>query len=168
MSKKGWKELYTGLKLIKDYFSLPIVFPIHPRTEKMIEKFGFSLEGIDVISPQGFLEFLQLEANAKFVLTDSGGLQEETCILGVPCITLRDNTERPETLEVGSNVLAGVDPLTILNHAIDAVREKYWVNPYGDGNAAKLIVDVCGKFSKEDLKTPIIWSNVYKSYIIYF
>ena len=137
------EKIITGLKLIKDYFSLPIVLPIHPRTKKMIEKFGFSLEGINVISPQGFLEFLQLEANAKFVLTDSGGLQEETCILGVPCITLRDNTERPETLYVGSNVLAGVDPYVILSHAKNALDAKGWKNPYGDGNAAKLIIDVC-------------------------
>jgi UDP-N-acetylglucosamine 2-epimerase (non-hydrolysing) len=113
----------------------------------MIEKFGLSLEGIDVIPPQGFLEFLQLEANAKFVLTDSGGLQEETCILGVPCITLRDNTERPETLEVGSNVLSGVNPLAMLNCTKSVVCEKNWCNPYGDGTAAKLIVDMCSEFT---------------------
>ena len=146
--KERLEGIITGLKLIKDYFSLPIVFPIHPRTEKMIEKFGFSLEGINVISPQGFLEFLQLEANAKFVLTDSGGLQEETCILGVPCITLRDNTERPETLDVGSNVLAGVDSSVILSHAKNALDEKCWENPYGDGTAAKLIIDVCKEVPK--------------------
>ena len=146
--KERLEGIIAGLKLIKDYFSLPIVFPIHPRTEKMIKKFGISLEGIDVIPPQGFLEFLQLEANAKFVLTDSGGLQEETCILGVPCITLRDNTERPETLEVGSNVLAGVDPSVIFSRAKSSVGEKSWSNPYGDGNAAKLIVDVCKGSSK--------------------
>lgn len=146
--KERLKGIITGLKLIKDYFSLPVVFPIHPRTEKMIEKFGFSLEEINVIPPQGFLEFLQLEANAKFVLTDSGGLQEETCILGVPCITLRDNTERPETLEVGSNVLAGVNPSTMLSLAKNAVIDKSWNNPYGDGTAAKLIVDVCREVSK--------------------
>lgn len=147
-NKERLEGIIAGLKLIKDYFLLPVIFPIHPRTEKMIEKFGFSLEGISVIPPQGFLEFLQLEANAKFVLTDSGGLQEETCILEVPCITLRDNTERPETLEVGSNVLAGVDPLTIFSHAKNAIKKKTWNNPYGDGTAAKLIVDICRGVSK--------------------
>lgn len=146
--KERLEGIITGLKLIKDYFSLPIIFPIHPRTEKMIENFGFSLEGINVISPQGFLEFLQLEANAKFVLTDSGGLQEETCILGVPCITLRENTERPETLDVGSNVLAGVAPSVILSHAKNALADKSWKNPYGDGTAAKLIIDVCKEISE--------------------
>lgn len=141
--KENLEGIITGLKLVKDHFSLPIIFPIHPRTEKMIKKFGFSLEGIDIISPQGFLEFLQLEANAKFVLTDSGGVQEETCILGVPCITLRSNTERPETLDVGSNVLAGTDPAVILRYAKDAVRDKVWDNPYGCGTAAKTIVNLC-------------------------
>ena len=67
-----------------------------------------------MIEPLGFLEFLQFEANAKLVLTDSGGVQEETCILKVPCVALRDNTERPETLEVGSNVLSGVNQTNIL------------------------------------------------------
>lgn len=145
--KERLEGIITGFKLIKDYFSLPIVFPIHPRTEKMVGNFGISLEGINVIPPQGFLEFLQLEANAKFVLTDSGGLQEETCILGVPCITLRDNTERPETLEVGSNILAGVNPSLILNSAKNAVKKQNWSNPYGDGNSAKLILNVCKEVS---------------------
>ncbi|MDQ1254502.1 MAG: hypothetical protein QG646_3756 [Euryarchaeota archaeon] len=156
--KERLEGIITGLKLIKDYFSLPIVLPIHPRTAKMIEKFGFSLEGVKVIPPQGFLEFLQLEANAKFVLTDSGGLQEETCILGVPCITLRDNTERPETLEVGSNVLAGVDPSIILSHAKNAAKKKPWINPYGNGTAAKLIVDVCKNAASEKS-----WSDKYNN-----
>lgn len=157
-TKERLEGIITGLKLIKDYFSLPIIFPIHPRTEKMLKKFGFSLEGINVIPPQGFLEFLQLEASAKLVLTDSGGLQEETCILGVPCITLRDNTERPETLEVGSNVLAGVNPLVILSRAKNAVREKHWSNPYGNGNAAKLIVDICRNATRKKN-----WSNQYRA-----
>jgi len=80
---------------------------MHPRTRKTVEQVGISLDGITVMNPVGFLEFLQLESNARLVLTDSGGVQEETCILGVPCVTLRENTERPETIEVGANVLAG-------------------------------------------------------------
>jgi UDP-N-acetylglucosamine 2-epimerase (non-hydrolysing) len=81
--------------------------PMHPRTRKMAAEFGFKFDGIKVIESLGFLEFLQLEANVRLVLTDSGGVQEETCILGVLCVTLRDNTERPETLEVGANLLTG-------------------------------------------------------------
>jgi UDP-N-acetylglucosamine 2-epimerase (non-hydrolysing) len=158
--KTRLEGIITGLNLIKDYFSLPIICPIHPRTEKMIETFGLSLKGIDVIPPQGFLEFLQLEANAKFVLTDSGGVQEETCILGVPCITLRNNTERPETLEVGSNVLAGVDPFVMLSCAMNADREKNWGNPYGNGTAAKLIVNKYREFLESSLSSRVDFPTV--------
>jgi UDP-N-acetylglucosamine 2-epimerase (non-hydrolysing) len=82
---------------------------------KRIKEFGLEVpNGIELIEPVGFLAFLQLEANSKLVLTDSGGVQEETCILKVPCVTLRDNIERPETVEVGSNVLSGVNQNKIL------------------------------------------------------
>jgi UDP-N-acetylglucosamine 2-epimerase (non-hydrolysing) len=94
------------------------------------------------MNPVGFLEFLQLESNALLALTDSGGVQEETCILGVPCVTLRDNTERPETLDVGSNVLAGADALRMVEKAkLMMGRESRWKNPFGDGHAAELIHD---------------------------
>ncbi|ODV48839.1 UDP-N-acetylglucosamine 2-epimerase (non-hydrolysing) [Methanohalophilus euhalobius] len=143
-SKNRLANILSGLKLVKEEFSVPIVFPIHPRTEKMIQKFGLSMEGINTIKPQGFLEFLQLEANAKIVLTDSGGIQEETCILGVPCVTLRENTERPETLNVKSNVLAGVDSSEILRCTTEMLsRNSNWENPYGDGKAAEKIVSIC-------------------------
>ncbi|WP_235283070.1 non-hydrolyzing UDP-N-acetylglucosamine 2-epimerase [Methanosarcina sp. 1.H.T.1A.1] len=135
-------KLLKGISTIQKEYSLPVVFPIHPRTEKRIKEFGFSLEGIRPIKPVGFLEFLQLEANARLVFTDSGGVQEETCILGTPCVTLRDNTERPETLEVGSNVLAGVEPDRIIQSAINMMSEKRtWINPFGDGRAAEKIID---------------------------
>jgi UDP-N-acetylglucosamine 2-epimerase (non-hydrolysing) len=117
---------------------------MHPRTQKMLSGFGIPHEGIRVMQPAGFLEFLQLEANARLVLTDSGGVQEETCILGVPCVTLRENTERPETLAVGSNILAGTAPASIA----DAVRrmlgsETGWTNPFGDGTAGRRITGLC-------------------------
>ncbi|WNZ29546.1 MAG: UDP-N-acetylglucosamine 2-epimerase [Candidatus Bathyarchaeota archaeon] len=85
--------------------------------------------------------FLQLESNSRLVLTDSGGVQEETCILGVPCVTLRDNTERPETVEVGSNMLAGINPDKILESTQIMLNKKNkWTNPFGDGKAAKKIM----------------------------
>ena len=92
----------------------------------------------------GFFEFLQLEANARLVLTDSGGIQEETCILGVPCVTLRENTERPETLEVGSNILAGTDADCIIK-AVQAMLQPHatWSNPFGDGKAGEKIIEIC-------------------------
>ena len=93
--------------------------------------------------PLDYLNFLQLEANARIVFTDSGGVQEETNILKVPCVTLRDNTERPETLEVGSNVLAGIDPQKILNSAIKMYRRNNdWNSPFGDGKAGEKIIEI--------------------------
>ena len=141
--KERLKGILKGLELIHEEFSMPVVFPIHPRTQRRIKEFGLSLNGVEVISPLGFLEFLQLEANARLVLTDSGGVQEETCILGVPCVTLRDNTERPETLEVGSNILAGTKPERILQSVKTILnRENSWRNPFGDGKAGERIIEV--------------------------
>lgn len=132
---------------------LPIIFPIHPRTEKMVEQFGLAhhlnrgetVAGIWCTSPLGYLEFLHLNMNARLVLTDSGGLQEETTVLGVPCITIRPNTERPITCSEGTNVLVGNDPQKILA-AVDLVLNgpalvgripEKW-----DGKAAERIVEV--------------------------
>ncbi len=86
---------------------MPIILPIHPRTRKMLAEFDIEVPaGIKVIEPLGFMDFLKAESNARLVLTDSGGVQEECCILGVPCVTIRENTERPETVDVGANILA--------------------------------------------------------------
>lgn len=137
------KEILEGFVLISEVFSLPVIFPIHPRTRKRIKEFGLNLEGIKAIDPLGFLEFLQLEAGARLALTDSGGVQEETCILGVPCVTLRDNTERPETLQVGSNLLSGADSVAILQMTIlmmDVIDG--WENPFGEGKASESIINL--------------------------
>lgn len=136
--------IVQGLLEIREEYDLPVIFPMHPRTQKMLSRFGIPHEGIRVMQPAGFLEFLQLEANARLVLTDSGGVQEEACILGIPCVTLRENTERPETLAVGSNILAGTDA----DHIAGAVRTMLraggkWQNPFGDGMAGKRIVELC-------------------------
>lgn len=137
------KEIIEGLELIKKEFSLPIIFPVHPRTRKMVKEFGFEFDGIRAIEPIGFLEFLQLEANARLALTDSGGVQEETCILGVPCVTLRDNTERPETLEVRSNVLAGADAQLMIERAKMMMQKgNEWKNPFGDGESGANIINI--------------------------
>jgi UDP-N-acetylglucosamine 2-epimerase (non-hydrolysing) len=141
--KERLKSILNGLELVRDEFSLPIIYPIHPRTSKRIKEFGLKVNGINLINPSGYLEFLQLEAKAKLVLTDSGGIQEETCILGVPCVTLRDNTERPETLEVGSNILVGTDSEKMLNRVEKMLtRDNNWKNPFGNGTAGLKIVDI--------------------------
>src|SRR5205823_8593103 len=95
--------------------TMPVLFPIHPRTQKHVLDFGLSMtNGIRTMEPLGYLEFLNLESTATLVLTDSGGLQEETTILGVPCLTLRHNTERPVTITEGTNIMVGPDKARIL------------------------------------------------------
>ena len=135
--------ILRGLELVSEEFSLPVIYPIHPRSRKMMEEFSLDAEGVTFIEPLDYLSFLKLEADARMVLTDSGGVQEETCILKVPCVTLRDNTERPETAMVGANVLVGVDPGKILEGARVMIgRERDWESPFGDGRAGERIVSV--------------------------
>jgi UDP-N-acetylglucosamine 2-epimerase (non-hydrolysing) len=137
-------DILSGLRTISEHFDLPVLFPMHPRTQKMVSEFSLSTEGIRVIDPVGYLEFLLLESQAALLLTDSGGVQEEACILSVPCVTLRENTERPETIETGSNILAGTNPATMLGAAermIDIPRT--WNNPFGRGDAARCIIEEC-------------------------
>jgi len=136
-----FSSILEGLAKVASEFYLPIVYPIHPRSRKMLAKFGLEPRNLRLIEPLDFLDFLQLESNAKLVLTDSGGVQEETCVLKVPCVTLRDNTERPETIEVGSNLLAGTCPNKIVECTrLMLNRESKWINPFGDGKAGKRIV----------------------------
>jgi UDP-N-acetylglucosamine 2-epimerase (non-hydrolysing) len=132
-----------GLEQVTQKFHQPVVFPIHPRTKKMMKTFNIASKEILFIEPVDYLSFLQLESHARLVLTDSGGIQEETCILGVPCVTLRENTERPETLTVGSNTLAGTNPDRILqsvNHML--AKTPSWQQPFGDGHASQQIIDI--------------------------
>ena len=110
----------------------------------MIREFRLKVpEGIKLIKPVGYLDFLQLESDAKLILTDSGGIQEEACILRIPCVTLRDNTERPETLEVGSNALAGANSQKILSTTQKMIKKNQkWGNPFGDGKAGEKIIKI--------------------------
>lgn len=141
--KPRLKGILDGLGLIHSRHHLPVIFPVHPRTRKRLAEFNMETpRGIELITPPGFLEFLQLEENARLILTDSGGVQEEACILNVPCVTLRDNTERPETLEIGSNILAGTSPHRIMECLETMLgRETNWQNPFGDGKAGSRIVE---------------------------
>ncbi|MDF7913149.1 UDP-N-acetylglucosamine 2-epimerase, partial [Listeria monocytogenes] len=89
---------------------LPLVFPVHPRTAKILKGLGISNDNLHLIEPLSYLEFNYLVENAKLVITDSGGITEETTVMGIPCMTLRDNTERPETVTIGTNELIGTNP----------------------------------------------------------
>jgi UDP-N-acetylglucosamine 2-epimerase (non-hydrolysing) len=142
-NRERFQGILDGLRLIREEFGLPLIYPIHPRAKKKISEFALNPEGVTLIEPVGYLRFLRLESKAKLILTDSGGIQEEACILVVPCVTLRDNTERPETLEVGSNVLAGTRPQEIVKMTrLMLGKSKSWKNPFGDGTTGKTIVKI--------------------------
>ena len=135
--------ILEGLDRVAAEFHLPVVYPVHPHSLKRMNEYGLEPKNITLVEPIDFLGFVQLQSNARLILTDSGGVQEEACILGVPCVTLRDNTERPETLEVGSNILAGALPDKILSHTGFMLnRENKWNNPFGDGIAGERIVKI--------------------------
>ena len=142
--KERLQGILEGLKLVGEELGIPIIYPIHPRTEKMINEFRIEKPGnIRFLKPMGFLEFLQLESNAKLIITDSGGLQEEACILKIPCVTVRDSTERPETVKLGMNVLAGADQDKIAESARLMLKKKIvWKNPFGDGKSGERIVEI--------------------------
>lgn len=127
--------------------TLPLIFPVHPRTRANLDKFGIDLgEQVRLTGPLAYMEFLNLWKDAEVVMTDSGGLQEETTALGVPCFTLRENTERPVTVEEGTNVLVGTRPEAIhaafakLGQAKSGRRPKFW-----DGKAAERIVEILAR-----------------------
>lgn len=118
---------------------LPVIFPVHPRTMKLAERYC----DFAVCPPMGYIEFLAYQKNARVIMTDSGGVQEEASIFGVPCVTLRDNTERPETIEAGVNRLVPADTEMIVTAVMDSARmETGPLSLYGDGNAAERIVNV--------------------------
>lgn len=139
-----FNNIMDGLRRVVKRTGIKIVFPIHPRTQLMMDKYhhpGFV--GLNIIQPTSFLEMLWLEKNAKMIFTDSGGVQEEACILGKKTITLRNNTERPETVTVGSNAIAGMKPVQIVHCALEMLSNtKTWQNPYGNGTTGKKMVDI--------------------------
>jgi len=152
------KELVAALAEVGS--GLPVLFPVHPRTRANIETLpqnsdliteqgsstqNCSKPGIHLIEPLPYLEFLDLMRNASLVLTDSGGIQEETTVLGRPCLTLRENTERPSTVEGGGNILVGMDPERIVREAKKALKnppQEIKPPPLWDGRAAERIVDI--------------------------
>jgi UDP-N-acetylglucosamine 2-epimerase (non-hydrolysing) len=140
-TRSEFREIAEALNSIAA--KMPILFPVHPRTKKMMEEFNLSLSNnIFLFSPLSFKESLFLWKDARVVLTDSGGLQEETTALGVPCVTIRENTERPITIKMGTNILAGIKKESILKAFEEAVarpKDRFKVPPKWDGMAAERI-----------------------------
>ncbi len=148
-NKKPLESILSILQSLSG--KIKIVFPLHPRTMKNIKAFGFhkkikELKNLIITEPLGYLDFLKLMANSRLVLTDSGGIQEETTILGVPCITLRNNTERPVTAEQGTNLLISTDKNKVVKKATEIINKKInmknKVPRLWDGKAAKRIVEI--------------------------
>lgn len=141
------KETFAGIvsALMDVGQKLPVIFPVHPRTRSRIEEFGLegplTRSGVIMIDPLGYIDFIRLYSGARIVLTDSGGLQEETTMLGIPCLTLRENTERPVTIEIGTNMLVGTDRDRI-TAAVDGILRRprkdirARIPPLWDGKAA--------------------------------
>ena len=156
------KERVTSIiEALKDLSEMNIIFPIHPRTKNTLKNFGLfdelnNLDHVHIVKPIGYLDFLLLTSKSTLILTDSGGLQEEAITLNVPALTLRYNTERPETVTAGGNILVGSDKKAILENARKiltdeefAQRMKDAQNPYGQGNAAQKTVDAIEKYYDE-------------------
>ena len=138
------RGIFDGLARVAGALGVPVLAALHPRTSKKLASLGVAVDrSVRLLPPLGYLDFLALHADALLMLTDSGGLQEEACCLKIPCVTLRDNTERPESVEVGANVLAGADPAKILECARTMRdRPRDWPNPFGDGKSGLRIVDL--------------------------
>jgi UDP-N-acetylglucosamine 2-epimerase (non-hydrolysing) len=139
---KRLASILIGVLSLRKTLNLDVIWPVHPRAKAMLERHRLDTTSIEQQEPAGFLQFLGLESSAQLILTDSGGVQEEACIMGVPCVTLRDSTERPETVELGANALAGADPRQIVKQAQKMIGKTGWRHPYGDGRSAKMTLDL--------------------------
>ncbi len=136
------------MEIIDNSNGLPIVFPMHPRTAKLFVDVGIKAPNLHIVEPLGYLEFNYLVERAFAVITDSGGITEETTVMGVPCMTLRDNTERPETCEIGTNELIGINPKSIapaMQKLFTGEWKKGQIPELWDGHSAKRIVDIIEK-----------------------
>ena len=152
------KRVTNIIDALKELSDMNIIFPIHPRTKKTLEDFKLfdelnNLSHVHIIKPIGYLDFLQLTSKSTLILTDSGGLQEEAITLDVPALTLRYNTERPETVTAGGNILVGADKDAILENANKILNDEEFarkmknaINPYGRGDSAKKTVDAIAEF----------------------
>lgn len=141
-SAEALERLRVVIETIRSTTGRRVVWPQHPRTRANAARFGVTFAA-QILEPLGYLDMLKLLSCAHLVATDSGGVQEEACIVRIPCVTLRENTERPETIDVGANRLAGLDAARVREAITSAQRRnRDWSNPFGDGRAAEVIVDV--------------------------
>ena len=148
-NKRDFENILSILEKIQE--KIKIAFPVHPRARKNMHSFSLDdrikrMKNLIITEPLGYLDFLCLMANSKLVLTDSGGIQEETTVLGIPCITLRKNTERPVTVEQGTNLLVSIDKEKVVSKAMEAIENrvelKNRIPELWDGKAAERIAKI--------------------------
>ncbi|MEK7527709.1 MAG: UDP-N-acetylglucosamine 2-epimerase (non-hydrolyzing) [Patescibacteria group bacterium] len=140
---KKLNQIIKSLESVSQKYKLPFIFPIHPRTKQNLKFFKINLNPkyFSVLKPLSYLEMLYLEKNATLIFTDSGGIQEEACILKIPCVTIRDNTERPETIKVGANTLASATNLSSRTKKMLKIKRD-WPNPFGAGQSSLKILKI--------------------------
>jgi UDP-N-acetylglucosamine 2-epimerase (non-hydrolysing) len=140
-------KIFSALNVISE--DIPVVFPTHPRTSKLMQEFNINVApGIKTVVPLGYLEFLSLMMNSKFMLTDSGGIQEETTVLGIPCLTIRKSTERPVTVDQGTNILVGDNTDLIVSEVSNIIKgnpKKGSLPRFWDGRTAGRIMEILRK-----------------------
>ena len=171
------ERVVSIISALKELSEMNIIFPIHPRTKNTLENFGLfdelnNLNHVHIVKPIGYLDFLLLTSKSTLILTDSGGLQEEAITLDVPVLTLRYNTERPETVTAGGNILVGSNRDTIIQNARKILDDKEFadkmknaVNPYGQGNAAEKTVDAIEQYYDEGLLNITAPEDIMDSFI---
>jgi len=150
--REDFKKLLNALKKVSK--SIQIIFPIHPRTKKMLPKYHMNTDFLKIIPPLGYLDFIKLLIHAKFVMTDSGGIQEETTVLNVPCLTLRKNTERPVTVTMGTNIIVGKDQMKIIEETdkiLQGKGKKGQIPKFWDGRTAQRICKIVYDFLKTNI-----------------
>lgn len=150
--REDFKKLLSALKEVSK--SIKIIFPIHPRTKKMLHEYRVNIDFLKIIPPLGYLDFIKLMIHAKFVMTDSGGIQEETTVVNVPCLTLRENTERPVTVTMGTNIVVGKDQMKIMQETdkiLQGKAKKGQIPKFWDGMAAQRICKIVYDYLKNNI-----------------
>ena len=148
------KKIFKALYKINKKFGIKVIFPVHPKTRKIINFLKYDKKKINIVHPVDYLTFLKLLKHATLVISDSGGVQEEACILKTPLITVRNSTERPETLEIGCNILTNLKKNLIFQNSSKILKKKiHRRNPYGNGKAAVKIVKIIKKAKLKNVKS---------------